>query len=88
MFSTKKKPSEDDTSCASSDSSCSNLHIDEVWIVPCGLRPDKPHISKPEKRLEMTRLAVQEFFPKEVPIKIDPVEVENGPSIPTYYLLE
>ena len=61
--------------------------MDEVWIVPCGLRPDKPHISKPEIRLEMTRLAVKDFFPENTPLKIDPMEVENGPSMPTASLL-
>ena len=64
-----------------------NLRVDEVWIVPCGLRPDKPHISKPEIRLEMIKLAVKDFFPLDTPLKIDPIEVENGPSIPTKYLL-
>jgi nicotinic acid mononucleotide adenylyltransferase len=63
------------------------LKIDEIWIVPCGLRPDKPHISKPEIRLAMTKLAVKDFFPADSPVKIDPIEVENGPSIPTAYLL-
>jgi nicotinic acid mononucleotide adenylyltransferase len=32
--------------------------IDEVWVVPCGKRPDKPKLSNPKIRLEMTKLAV------------------------------
>ena len=62
--------------------------IDEVWIVPCGSRPDKPHISPPRLRLEMVRRAAQDFFPKDFPIKIDSIEVEHGVSIPTFFLLE
>lgn len=62
--------------------------MDEVWIIPCGARPDKKHISMPQKRLEMTKKAVADFFPSTFPIKVDGVEVENGPSIPTFYLLE
>ena len=57
-------------------------------MVPCGTRPDKPKDSKPELRLEMTRLALKDFFPKDVPIKLDPIEVEHGESIPTVYLLD
>jgi hypothetical protein len=36
----------------------------------------------------MIRLAVNDFFPSDFPIKIDPVEVENGNSIPTVFLLD
>ncbi len=38
------------------------LKFNEVWIIPCGERPDKTHISHPRKRLEMTKLTVSEFF--------------------------
>ena len=62
--------------------------IDEVWVVPCGFRPDKPHISHPRKRLEMIRLAVADFFPKDFPVKVDTVEIENGNSIPTAFLMD
>jgi len=62
--------------------------MDGVWIVPCGSRPDKKHISEPLKRLHMTKMAVDEFFDKDFPVKVDAIEVENGPSIPSFYLLE
>ena len=29
------------------------LSFDEIWIVPCGYRPDKTHISEPRHRLAM-----------------------------------
>ena len=87
MFVTNKlKPKAADTSPA--EQAETELKIDEIWIVPCGLRPDKPHISKPEIRLAMTKLAINDFFPADTPVKIDPIEVENGPSIPTAYLLD
>lgn len=57
-------------------------------MVPCGARPDKKYILEPEKRLEMTRLAVLDFFPQEFPIKVEDVEVKNGESIPSFYLIE
>lgn len=65
-----------------------SFEIDEVWVVPCGTRPDKPEDSDPSHRLEMTHLAFKDFFPKSYPIKIDPIEVVHGESIPTFYLLE
>ena len=36
----------------------------------------------------MVKLAVQEFFPPEFPVKVDPIEVEHGDSIPTVHLIE
>jgi len=36
----------------------------------------------------MTRLAVEEFFPEGFPVKINTIEIERGPSIPTAYLLD
>ena len=36
----------------------------------------------------MTRAAVNDFFPPDFPIEVDPIEVENGPSIPTALLMD
>ena len=36
----------------------------------------------------MTRAAVQDFFPPAFPVFVDPIEVDNGPSIPTAYLMD
>ena len=62
--------------------------FDEVWVIPCGERPDKPHISASKHRLAMTKQAVKEFMPKNFPIKVSDIEVRNGKSIPTYYLMK
>ena len=64
------------------------FRIDEVWFVPCGTRPDKPNISPASERLKMTQLAVTEFFQEDFPVKIDTIEIDKGPSIPTIYLLD
>jgi len=38
--------------------------------------------------MNMVRLAVAEFYPPGFPIKVDPIEVEKGASIPTAYLMD
>ena len=62
--------------------------FEEVWMVPCGLRPDKQQLSPPEVRLKMVELALKDFFPADFPIKINRIEIENGNSIPTAYLMD
>lgn len=37
-------------------------HVDEVWIVPCGDRKDKNLNGSSEKRLQMVKLIVEDFF--------------------------
>ena len=64
------------------------LNFDEVWFIPCGARPDKQNLSPPEHRLNMVRMAVEEFYPPGFPVKVDPIEIEHGPSIPTVYLFD
>ncbi len=62
--------------------------IDEVWLIPCGDRPDKKLITPPADRLEMVQIAASDFFPTKLPIRVDDTEVRNGPSIPTYFLMK
>ena len=64
------------------------LGFDEVLMVPCGARPDKRNHSTPQQRLEMTRAAVRDFFPEDFPVTVDSIEVENGNTIPTAYLMD
>jgi nicotinic acid mononucleotide adenylyltransferase len=58
-------------------------------MIPCGYRPDKTHISAPEHRLNMVKQAVEDFFGKEpsLPIVVDDIEIQNGNSIPSYFLM-
>ena len=58
------------------------LDIDEVWMVPCGTRKDKPSLTtSPEMRLQMVELAIKDFFPPDYPIKTSDIEVKNGETI-------
>ena len=61
--------------------------VDEIWMVPCGHRSDKPDLLPAEQRLEMCKQAVDDFFPRNFPIKIDDIEVKNGAQIQSYFLL-
>jgi hypothetical protein len=54
MFIRKKDKTKDAAISRSTDQAEGDLKIDEVWIVPCGLRPDKPSLKNPEIRLAMT----------------------------------
>ena len=36
----------------------------------------------------MTRAAVKDFFPPAFPVFVDPIEVDNGASIPTAHLMD
>ena len=36
----------------------------------------------------MTQIAVQDYFPDKYPVFVNPIEVDNGASIPTYPLIK
>jgi len=36
----------------------------------------------------MVSQAVKEFFPTSFPVAVDPIEVENGPALPTVTLMD
>ena len=72
---------------------CLNLDIiDEVWMVPCGIRKDKVTTIDPMVRMEMLQILRDEYLENNIQledlIKIDPIEIDNHFSIPTYDLLE
>lgn len=56
------------------------LLVDELWIVPCGHRPDKPFITPYQIRYQMCAAAFKGF-------KIEDIE-KAGPIIPTFYLIK
>ena len=72
--------------------------FDGVWMVPCGDREDKKARTAGIHRLNMTRyfgawsipyrLAVADMFPPDFPVTVSPIEVDNGTTIPTYFLME
>ena len=61
---------------------------DEVWIVPCGPRPDKPSMTTCARdRLLLTHLAVEATFSSSFPIKVDDEEIERDQALTTPHLL-
>lgn len=64
------------------------LHFDEVWIIPCGVRKDKNNHATAQQRLAMTQMAVKDYFPEEYPVYVNSIEIDNGESIPTYFLMK
>jgi len=36
----------------------------------------------------MVKRSVEDFFPKNYPIKIDDIEIKNGKLFPTFYLMD
>ena len=62
--------------------------VDEVWIVPCGPRPDKPSLrTSALERLVMCHLAVDATFGTTFPVRVNDVEIMRPASIPTYDLM-
>ena len=51
---------------------------DQVWIVPCGMRPDKPTNLQPYQRLELVSIALDDMTPSNSPIFVDSTEVDAG----------
>lgn len=63
--------------------------VDEVWITPCGARPDKPSLVTPAlQRYMMCQLAVEDKFSGSTPIKCCDIEVFEKQSIPTFFCLQ
>ena len=47
---------------------------DEVWITPCGPRPDKPQLSQPVDRLAMCQLSVNTFFSADMSVYVSDIQ--------------
>mmetsp|Transcript_12678 Transcript_12678/g.23897 ORF Transcript_12678/g.23897 Transcript_12678/m.23897 type:complete len:255 (+) Transcript_12678:75-839(+) len=61
---------------------------DEVWLVPCGPRPDKPKLKTPAiDRYCMCQIAVNTVFSPDFPVKVSDVDVEKPMAAFTYDLL-
>jgi nicotinate (nicotinamide) nucleotide adenylyltransferase len=72
-------------------SACEILHhrkADEVWLVPCGPRADKPSLKTPAiHRLIMCHLAVNSSFGSTFPMKVNDIEIREGRALSTYELM-
>eukprot|EP01069_Polyplicarium_translucidae_P002574 Polyplicarium_translucidae@DN2069_c0_g1_i2.p1 len=60
---------------------------DEVWLVPCGARPDKVLIASGLDRLTMLEIAVEDYFASDHRTTVTPIEIHNGSAIPTLELM-
>eukprot|EP00411_Alexandrium_monilatum_P034096 CAMPEP_0175359152 /NCGR_PEP_ID=MMETSP0095-20121207/15370_1 /TAXON_ID=311494 /ORGANISM="Alexandrium monilatum, Strain CCMP3105" /LENGTH=524 /DNA_ID=CAMNT_0016656911 /DNA_START=35 /DNA_END=1607 /DNA_ORIENTATION=+ len=60
---------------------------DEVWLIPCGPRPDKPKLSKVVDRYIMTHIAASTAFSASFPVHVSDAEVHEREMVPTYDLL-
>jgi len=49
--------------------------VDEVWICPCGPRPDKPTIIAPEHRLAMCEISINQGLSPMFPIRVADHEI-------------
>eukprot|EP00299_Pterocystis_sp_00344_P011462 c5353_g1_i6.p1 GENE.c5353_g1_i6~~c5353_g1_i6.p1 ORF type:complete len:224 (-),score=32.84 c5353_g1_i6:118-789(-) len=63
--------------------------VDEVWITPCGPRPDKPNMTTtPLHRLVMCHLAVEDYFDSTFPVKVCDYEIGLPRAKGTWSLME
>jgi nicotinate (nicotinamide) nucleotide adenylyltransferase len=61
--------------------------FDQVWIVPCGARPDKPSLRVPVlDRLVMCLEAVEDSFPHDAPIRVVPLELFASKALASFEL--
>lgn len=57
---------------------------DEVWLVPCGARPDKPSLATPAwLRTAVCCAAVEHTYPQELKVQVVPIEVPQKRAIPS-----
>lgn len=61
--------------------------VDQVWLVPCGPRPDKPGLTSPLDRFCMCRIAVNQAFSVDFSVRVNGTECFAGESMATYDLL-
>lgn len=62
--------------------------VDEVWLTPCGPRPDKPGLqTATADRWAMCEIAVNTCFPHDLPVLVSDVDVTRDRAMFTYDLL-
>jgi len=60
---------------------------DEVWLVPCGPRSDKPKLTPAKDRYCMCQVAVNTAFSQRFPVRVSDVECFAAEALFTYDLL-
>jgi len=62
---------------------------DEVWLTPCGARPDKPSLlTSPLTRYIMCCIGIESRFSAQMAIKVCDIEIYEPKSIPTYFCIK
>jgi len=62
--------------------------VDEIWLVPCGKRPDKPKLkTDPLDRYIMCQIAVNTMLSPDLPVRVSDVECFEPEAMFTYDLL-
>jgi len=62
--------------------------VDEVWVVPCGRRPDKPSLrTAVDDRLASCFAAIEASFPSDVPVFAMPLELAVPKALAGFELL-
>jgi nicotinate-nucleotide adenylyltransferase len=61
--------------------------IDELWMVPCGLRSDKHFEIDSPTRLKLLEQSLEKWMPRNLNVKINDIELKENKQIPTYILL-
>lgn len=56
-------------------------------MVPCGMRPDKDTNVNPMHRLSLLSIALAAMIPLDMPVFVEPTEVEGGRYFPTVELM-
>ena len=60
-------------------------HVDEVWLVPSGPRPDKPNMRvSPRQRYIMCEIAVNTGLSSSFPVRVSDHEVKHNEPLATY----
>jgi nicotinate-nucleotide adenylyltransferase len=62
--------------------------VDKVVVVPSGDRPDKSLSADGTTRLELTRIAVQDAFPRDARVEVSDLHVERRVGYATIDLIE
>lgn len=62
--------------------------VDEVWLTPCGPRPDKRMSTPTHDRWAMCHVAVNGFFPPELKVAVCDADVHREEAMHTYDLLK
>mmetsp|Transcript_153952 Transcript_153952/g.271851 ORF Transcript_153952/g.271851 Transcript_153952/m.271851 type:complete len:258 (+) Transcript_153952:61-834(+) len=61
---------------------------DEVWLVPCGPRPDKPNLKTPAvERYCMCQIAVNSQFSPGFPVQVSNIDITKEEAAHTYDML-